>query len=351
MACDLTDENPSKVDGLTLWGSSCSRQTCIYFPRKEMISDAGLNIILWFHGWYVSGFQEIFHFYAKNDPDGNGDARLRQSVHDSKQNAVLVAPFLGFVPSKPSKEEIKKATTPDAKAKVDAKLQKHKEGANTYAKAELGLGKGNNCFQYLQDILKAIGSFRDKSSGTKTVSAPPALQNLFLACHSGGGEGMLDVLGSLGDFKDKLKECWGFDCIYSTNYAAKAASNPKVKFYLYFGQGSSFDSTYDLYAKRYGTPKDSAASGMDNVFLAPAPRWPGVDDDTRAFQTVDAIKKKPQTAPTYEEFRQELDAWLGNKGDWTGFLDRNLILRGHYTVPATLLEPRIRQSIAKLSKP
>jgi hypothetical protein len=91
---------------------------------------------------------------------------------------------------------------------------------------------------------------------------------------------------------------------------------------------------------------------MDNVYLAPATRWPGVEDDAKAFQSVDAIKAKPQTAPTYEKFRQELDDQLGKKNQWLSYLNKNVLtLKDHYTVPATVLEPRIRQTLAKLQNP
>lgn len=347
MACELTKEDPSKLQGLTLWGEKCSRQSAIYLPSTSLLENSELNVVLWFHGYYVSSFKALFQYYADNDPDKNSDARLRQSVSDAKQDLVLVAPFLGNVPYKPSKKEIEAATTPEAKEKVEKRIQAHQQGAAKYRAAEGKLGGGNNGYQYLQEILEAIGNYRDKAKGAKP-GKPPGLSKLYLACHSGGGEGMLDALDSMGAYTEKLKECWGFDCIYSTSYASKAASNPKVKFYIYFGRGSSFTSAFELYAKKYGTPKDPPAKNLDNVYVAPATdkKWIGVEDDSRAFQSVDTINKKPQTALSYEKFRQELDAQLGNKEKWIQYLQTNrLNLRDHYAVPATLLEPRIRQTL------
>jgi hypothetical protein len=45
----------------------------------------------------------------------------------------------------------------------------------------------------------------------------PTVRHLILAAHSGGGVALrrlAQVLGDDDDFKDKLKECWGFDSIY-----------------------------------------------------------------------------------------------------------------------------------------
>ncbi len=349
MACELTKEEPSPMEGLTLWGERCSRPSAIYFPRADMLGNSQLNLVLWFHGFYVTELKEIFHLYKDNNPDKNGDCRLRQSVHDAKQDLVLVAPFLGFVPYKPSETERKAAITPEAKEKVDKHVQAFQAGAKKYKDVEINLGEGNNCYLYLQEILEAIGNYRDKSK-----AKAPTLGNLYLACHSGGGEGMIDVLCSLGAYTDNLKECWGFDCIYSTSYASAAASHQTINFYLYFGRGSSFTSAYDLYAKKYGTSKQAAATNLNKVYLVPAtdPKWPGVEDDSRAFQTVDAIRKKNQTALSYEKFRQELDAQLGDQDQWVKYLrDHQLNLRNHYTVPATLLEPRIRQTLGKSKGP
>jgi hypothetical protein len=45
----------------------------------------------------------------------------------------------------------------------------------------------------------------------------PTIRHLILAAHSGGGVALrrlAQVLGDDDDYKDKLKECWGFDSIY-----------------------------------------------------------------------------------------------------------------------------------------
>jgi hypothetical protein len=231
----------------------------------------------------------------------------------------------------------------DAVAKAD---KAHAVGVNRYVTAEGELGEGKNGLKYVNEVLKAIAVYRDQSDS----AAAPKLGRLYLACHSGGGEGMLDVVGSLDSYSDNLKECWGFDCLYSNRYAGMARGNPKVKFYLYYGQGSSFERAYEIHAARYGSIKGRVATDLANAFVAPATttKMPGVDDDSRAFRSVQAIQQDKPTAASYESFRQDLDATLGDKVKFKAYLKKNkLNLMGHYTVPATLMEPRIRQSLGK----
>jgi hypothetical protein len=55
-------------------------------------------------------------------------------------------------------------------------------------------------------------------SGPHTgLAERPTIRHLILAAHSGGGvplRQLAQILGSDDAFKDKLKECWGFDSIY-----------------------------------------------------------------------------------------------------------------------------------------
>jgi hypothetical protein len=75
---------------------------------------------------------------------------------------------------------------------------------------------------YLNEVLAALARFQNPSS-------PPALdiKNLAIACHSGGGAGMRNLLGTLGKYQPKLKECWGFDCLYGTDFHADSAKRTR----------------------------------------------------------------------------------------------------------------------------
>ncbi|MEP6504875.1 MAG: hypothetical protein ABJD97_16155 [Betaproteobacteria bacterium] len=366
MTGTLTQETSSKVGGLTLWGPDLPRPSALFFPRSALVDSATIDVVLWFHGFYVSSYRRVFADFSSSDPDRNPDVRLRQSILDSGRDLVLVAPFLGAVPYPPGDAEKKAAVTDDLKAKVDLKSKLFRAGANQYAKVEVDLGSGNACETYLTAVLQAIGDYRAAikaaSAPAATATAPastpkpaqpvaPQLGNLYLASHSGGGAGMLDVLASLGSAKDKLKECWGFDCIYSADgYVNAARSNPKVKFYLYFGQGSSFTSAFESFSQKYGMGKNRPANGLDNLKIAPATtsKWPGVDDDSRAFAKTADIPPQPAKVQNYETFRRQLDGLDADKKSFAKFLnDNQRALRTHYAVPATLLTPRITQSIPR----
>jgi hypothetical protein len=75
----------------------------------------------------------------------------------------------------------------------------------------------------------------------------PTIRHLILAAHSGGGvplRRLAQVLGADDAYKDKLKECWGFDSIYGVKDKdadfwadwAKAHSGAKVTMYYIFTQ-------------------------------------------------------------------------------------------------------------------
>jgi hypothetical protein len=73
----------------------------------------------------------------------------------------------------------------------------------------------------------------------------PTIRHLILAAHSGGGAPLRRIAQVLGDdaaFKDKVKECWGFDSIYGVKardaqfWAAWAERHPRARvsmFYLF----------------------------------------------------------------------------------------------------------------------
>jgi hypothetical protein len=65
--------------------------------------------------------------------------------------------------------------------------------------------------RYLNEILAAISHFQ-----VPDLKSPPQLQTnkLVIACHSGGGNGMRNLVGSLGQYQSNLRACWGFDCLY-----------------------------------------------------------------------------------------------------------------------------------------
>ena len=106
--------------------------------------------------------------------------------------------------------------------------------------------------------------------------------------------------------KNRLKECWGFDCINSEGqiFGTWAAGLPGVSFYFYVVLGSidygNF-SSHLIFA--YGTPQKPKKPPMAKVFLAPAVNDPDLINvpDDQVIESFDAIQKKQQAALSASE--------------------------------------------------
>jgi hypothetical protein len=97
----------------------------------------------------------------------------------------------------------------------------------------------------IQDFLGRLvdGLWRNGPHGG--LAQRPTIRHLILAAHSGGGVPLRRLAQVLGDddmFKDKLKECWGFDSIYGVKdkdaefWSTWAKGHPGTKvtmFYLF----------------------------------------------------------------------------------------------------------------------
>jgi hypothetical protein len=185
MPCELVDDQVKGFPGLTLFSATdtgCMTPTGVYLPRNPSGPSNALNVVLWLHGYYVSDIQALFH------SDGT---RLRQQVLGSNKDVVLIAPFLGY-------RHCKKA---DCTADENGQVFEGPFGVG-------GLGTGDGLGQYLDLVLGALAR-------RLKPSAPPTLdiKNLVIACHSAGGSAMRLVVDHLGRHQQKLRECWGFDCL------------------------------------------------------------------------------------------------------------------------------------------
>jgi hypothetical protein len=190
MDCTL-EKDPDAFPGAfeTLFSKGdCMKPTAVYArPRAE--GDAKpLNVVLWLHGYYVLNKVTLFT---------KDKSKVREQVRDSGKDVVLIAPHLGY----------KDCT------------QWNEDGTCGNWIGTFGvddLGKGSGCGAYLDRVLKALSKKWNPSK-----SDPPTLdiKSLVIACHSAGGSAMRSVVGALGRHRSKLKECWGFDCLYSDSDA------------------------------------------------------------------------------------------------------------------------------------
>ena len=209
MPCTLKAYPIQTIPGLTLFSepdNACLKPTAVYLPPKYMETKKKvLNVVLWLHGFYVKNHKFLFF---------NDAARVREQVLRSGKDVVLVAPFLG-----------------------DEEVDKEGNFYGDYSVKDLGGGKWGE--RYLDGVLEALAK-------SQKPPFPPAfdVKNLVIACHSGGGAGMRKLVGTLGKYRSKLQECWGFDCLYG----AKAEPDDAT-FWYQFVSGKEGRPLYVVYGR------------------------------------------------------------------------------------------------------
>lgn len=94
---------------------------------------------------------------------------------------------------------------------------------------------------FVSKVLASLSSYCSLYFGQQT----PAVKSIILAAHSGGGEPMRRIakLTGTNEFANLIKECWGFDCTYSSNDPPEwynwANTNPDKSLYLFSIPGTS----------------------------------------------------------------------------------------------------------------
>ena len=308
--------NPMGGIVLTSKGSGWKRPTGVFLPDPGIVGDhRALTVLLWFHGHFVKDIPSLFY---------KEDTKILQAVLDSKRRLVVVAPHLG---------EFKTKTDSDYNASA--------------------LGGGKTCEQYLDQVLGALAEWYLTTLIDIDVESkpPPKFQiaELYIAGHSGGGDAIISSVASLGAYKDKLRECWGFDCLYGSgaSWASWARARGGMPLYFYFGTGTTPAKNGDVlgfWRQVYGTLKRPLPLGsrMLNLYLAPA--LPGTELDRVAFQFSEDIMAKPAPPGSYEDVRKTVDPLLDDTSRyWSTIIAKGL--KGHYQVVSELLGPRIRQSL------
>ena len=174
--------------------------TGIFIPDRY-VPGAAADLILYLHGFKAEAIrrQGIDQYWnAQRFPYGS----LREGVNASARNVILVAPTLG------SRSETGRLTTPGG---LDA---------------------------YIEQVLAALHTYGPR----RQYGSAPALGNLILACHSGGGLPMRQLAGGRGRALAQIRECWGFDCTYNRGddvfWAGWAQARPNAKVYIYYIPGS-----------------------------------------------------------------------------------------------------------------
>jgi hypothetical protein len=219
--CKLTlDPNPTVKQGRTFFtddGTPCLRPTAVFIPPGMDVKDP-VNVVLYLHGFKVKSHKHLFNI----DP-----TQTREQVLKSGKKVVLIAPFVGY----------EYWVTIDPKIKAADKTKKD-HWAGDYPENRKALAKDGWGERYLDEVLAAIAAVL---SPDKPMTL--GVGNLVIAAHSGGGESMFAVIGSLGKYRTNLKECWGLDCLYSDHTESWInETNGKSAFVLrvFFGESTAY---------------------------------------------------------------------------------------------------------------
>jgi hypothetical protein len=181
--------------------------TGVFLPDKYRASES-VDIVLFLRGYDVNrpkpatSVEEYWnsprHPTLKSFP-------FRETVNESGKNVVLIVPALG-----------------------------------PYSEAGR-LGDEGGVQKFLEQLLDGLREHGPHAELHKR----PSIRHLILAAHSGGGvplRRLAEILGNDPIYKDKLKECWGFDSIYGVkdkdadfwaDWAATHAGCRVTMFYLF----------------------------------------------------------------------------------------------------------------------
>jgi hypothetical protein len=341
---EFEDISDSQVAGITLRSKKApgTLETGIYLPPAHQSSTLGLNVVLWLHGFYVSDIKNLFNPKPKLEP------LIRQSVLASGKDVVLIAPHMGYGdsdhPLKPG--ELVNGTGGQSYL-VDVLT-----GLGRYLKARFGAAGPHGTV----DIDKHM-----RTNPNWLREDPPLhrldIQNLFVACHSGGGYGaMIPLVKTLGRFGAPiLKACWGFDCMYIdlSLWESFCQGQQNIDHYYYHGDGTKGPDSqkliFEFTRAVYGAPNFPKKDHLRRVHLATG--FDGVEFDQVAFMSAEDVQKAPKPLPTvYGQMRELLDPLLGSSQGayWAAFYGRKgppRRLWGHFEIPARLMQLRIERAL------
>ncbi len=197
--------------------------TGIFIPENYSPQPA-VDLILYLHGHKtdVPGSDALIAEYW--DGQKHPVFALREEINASQKNVILVAPTLAL------KSEAGDLVRPD--------------------------GLDN----YLEKVLEALGTYGPYQGQS------PAIGNLILAAHSGGGGHMRRLATSSNQAVAKIRECWGFDSLYNSADVAPwrlwAQSDPQTRsLYSYYFKGLPKENS-----ERLGKDSSGRVDQMPNIY-------------------------------------------------------------------------------------
>jgi hypothetical protein len=262
MQCKLGEVKNPVWPGRTFFTTSVSGgmlPAAVYMPPNHNASATMLNVLLFLHGFYVGSTA------ALTDSD---NCRLCEQVIASGRDIVLVAPWLGSK-NGPGKE--------NGVLQTD-RLADPKYG-ELFLKAILNALPPPSTATLVASA--AIGGVDAISGAGPIVPFTPSptldIKNLVVACHSAGGVAMRNIVGTLGAFDGKLRECVGLDCLYNGGDAKfwhGRADKGAPASYFFYGP-STIPESIKLYlmaqgrADALGNRRDPQGPVLGNLVVRP----------------------------------------------------------------------------------
>ncbi len=231
--------------------------------------------------------------------------------------------------------------------------------------------------RYLNEVLAALTAFQKQAQPQPQAQTPSlTIKNLVIACHSGGGEGMRYLVGTLGKYQTNLTECWGFDCLYgarvvpndATFWYTQALGKNTCPLYIFYGPSTMGQSVHlDLLGRGKATLQGDQANPpgpyisslhvaighyaafsmggqmvkvnnisavVDDLMTRPAPQSPGKPSKVVAKPGAKAIAK-PQPGAFVKQAIANLKA---------NFIFPENDAAMHYVIPRAFLSARLRDA-------
>lgn len=184
--------------------------TGVFIPANFRV-EPQMDVILYLHGHHRGAPSLSVDRYWNRAVQSHFD--FREGLNATRKNVILVAPTLG---------------------------------ARSEAGRLMRLGALDWYLDTVRFSLKQHGPHR-------SLPEAPGIRNLILACHSGGGHPMRVLATSPSRYANLIRECWGFDCLYTQGeeniWAAWAKAHPGSRLYIHYGSGGTARRSEALRAK------------------------------------------------------------------------------------------------------
>jgi hypothetical protein len=220
---------------IPLGGEAPARSMTGLFVPANFQRTPTVDIVIYLHGFKRDGPSLSISSYwnGRRFPQ----RALREGVNTSGKNVLLVAPTLG-------------------------------------PRSQAGRLVASGGFDdYVDRVRAGIGRHVYASTGQ-----PPDLGTIIVAAHSGGGEPMRRAVLGSRRYAANIRECWGFDCLYSgvdaEQWARWARAHPAARLFVYFTDGGG-TKAHSLALRAQGVPNVLVERSPAPHDYVPITHWAG----------------------------------------------------------------------------